>query len=232
MMDHISKISIKNWAEDDKPREKLLHKGPSALSNAELIAILIGSGTPEKSALDIARDLTADNGVLNNIAIVHDVKELAKTKGLGRAKASIIIAALELGRRIASAEPLLRDSITSPEDGVALLMPRLRYEAKEHFLVVLLNSKNKVLKIKQISEGSLNSSVVHPREVFAPAVLHHAAAILTAHNHPSGDPTPSKEDKDLTNTLVQAGKYMGIPVLDHIIIGDARYFSFKEHSYL
>jgi DNA repair protein RadC len=223
---------MKELPPEDRPREKLIKKGAAALTDSELLAILIGSGTPEKSALDIARDLTADNGILNNIAIVHDVKELAKTKGLGRAKASIIIAALELGRRIASAEPLLRDSITSPEDGVALLMPRLRYEAKEHFLVVLLNSKNKVLEIKQISEGSLNSSVVHPREVFAPAVLHHAAAILTAHNHPSGDPTPSKEDKDLTNTLVQAGKYMGIPVLDHIIIGDARYFSFKEHSYL
>ena len=223
---------MKELPPEDRPREKLIKNGAAALTDSELLAILIGSGTPEKSALDIARDLTADNGVLNNIAIVHDVKELAKTKGLGRAKASIIIAALELGRRIASAEPLLRDSITSPEDGVALLMPRLRYEAKEHFLVVLLNSKNNVLEIKQISEGSLNSSVVHPREVFAPAVLHHAAAILTAHNHPSGDPTPSKEDKALTNTLVQAGKYMGIPVLDHIIIGDARYFSFKEHSYL
>ena len=217
---------------DDRPREKLINNGAATLTDSELLAILIGSGTQEKSALDIARDLTADNGILKNIALVHDVKELAKTKGLGRAKAAIIIAALELGRRIAGAEPLSRESITSPEDGVALLMPRLRYESKEHFLVVLLNSKNKVLEIKQISEGSLNSSVVHPREVFAPAVLHHAAAILTAHNHPSGDPTPSKEDKDLTNTLVQAGKYMGIPVLDHIIIGDAKYFSFKEHSYL
>ena len=217
---------------DDRPREKLINNGAAALTDSELLAILIGSGTQEKSALDIARDLTADNGILKNIALVRDVKELAKTKGLGRAKAALIIAALELGRRIAGAEPLVRDSITSPEDGVALLMPRLRYESKEHFLVVLLNSKNKVLDIEQISEGSLNSSVVHPREVFAPAVLHHAAAILTAHNHPSGDPTPSKEDKDLTNTLVQAGKYMGIPVLDHIIIGDAKYFSFKEHSYL
>ena len=217
---------------DDRPREKLINNGAAALTDSELLAILIGSGTQEKSALDIARDLTADNGILKNIALVHDVKELAKTKGLGRAKAALIIAALELGRRIASAEPLVRDSITSPEDGVTLLMPRLRYESKEHFLVVLLNSKNKVLDVEQISEGSLNSSVVHPREVFAPAVLHHAAAILTAHNHPSGDPTPSKEDKDLTNTLVQAGKYMGIPVLDHIIIGDAKYFSFKEHSYL
>ena len=129
---------------DDRPREKLINNGAAALTDSELLAILIGSGTQEKSALDIARDLTADNGILKNIALVHDVKELAKTKGLGRAKAALIIAALELGRRIASAEPLVRDSITSPEDGVALLMPRLRYESKEHFLVVLLNSKNKV----------------------------------------------------------------------------------------
>ena len=223
---------MKELPSDDRPREKLINNGAAALTDSELLAILIGSGPQEKSALDIARDLTADNGILKNIALVHDVKALANTNGLGRATAALIIAALELGRRIASAEPLVRDSITSPEDGVALLMPRLRYESKEHFLVVLLNSKNKVLDVEQISEGSLNSSVVHPREVFAPAVLHHAAAILTAHNHPSGDPTPSKEDKDLTNTLVQAGKYMGIPVLDHIIIGDAKYFSFKEHSYL
>ena len=147
-------------------------------------------------------------------------------------KAVTILAALELGKRIACANPLTRTGITSPEDGAAILMPRLRYETKEHFLVVLLNSKNMVLQVEQISEGSLNSSVVHPREVFAPAVLHHAAAILAAHNHPSGDPTPSKEDRALTATLVEAGKYMGIPVLDHIIIGDASYFSFKEHGYL
>lgn len=216
----------------DRPREKMINNGASVLTDSELLAILIGSGTKEKSALDIARDLTVEGGMLRNLATARDVKELAKMKGLGLAKAATIIAALELGRRVALAEPQSRDSITSPEDGVALLMPRLRYETKEHFLVVLLNSKNKVLQIEQISEGSLNSSVVHPREVFMPAVLHHAAAILAAHNHPSGDPTPSKEDKDLTKTLAEAGKYMGIPVLDHIIIGDASYFSFKEHSYL
>ena len=216
----------------DRPREKMINNGAAVLTDSELLAILIGSGTKEKSALDIARDLTAEGGMLSNLATARDVKELAKMKGLGLAKAATIIAALELGRRVALAEPQSRDSITSPEDGVALLMPRLRYETKEHFLVVLLNSKNKVLQIEQISEGSLNSSVVHPREVFMPAVLHHAAAILAAHNHPSGDPTPSKEDKDLTKTLAEAGKYMGIPVLDHIIIGDASYFSFKEHSYL
>lgn len=223
---------MKELPADDRPREKMLSHGASALSNSELLAILIGSGTKDKSALDIARELTSDAGMLRDLATVHSARELAKTKGLGPVKAVTILAALELGKRIACANPLTRTGITSPEDGAALLMPRLRYETKEHFLVVLLNSKNLVLQVEQISEGSLNSSVVHPREVFAPAVLHHAAAILAAHNHPSGDPTPSKEDRALTATLVEAGKYMGIPVLDHIIIGDASYFSFKEHGYL
>jgi DNA repair protein RadC len=228
----VTTYHIKELPIDDRPREKMLAGGPGALTDSELLAILIGSGTREQSALDIAREMTKDNGLLNNLAVTKNIRELAKTKGLGQAKAATIIAALELGRRVAYAEPLDRYSITTPEEGVALLMPRLRYETKEHFLVVLLNSKNKVLQIEQISEGSLNSSVVHPREVFTPAVLHHAAAILAAHNHPSGDPTPSKEDKALTETLAQAGKYMGIPVLDHLIIGDAAYYSFKEHSYL
>ena len=223
---------MKELPADDRPREKMLSHGASALSNSELLAILIGSGTKDKSALDIARELTSDAGMLRDLATVHSASELAKTKGLGPVKAVTILAALELGKRIACANPLTRTGITSPEDGAAILMPRLRYETKEHFLVVLLNSKNMVLQVEQISEGSLNSSVVHPREVFAPAVLHHAAAILAAHNHPSGDPTPSKEDRALTSTLVEAGKYMGIPVLDHIIIGDASYFSFKEHGYL
>ncbi|MEG1914356.1 MAG: DNA repair protein RadC [Acidaminococcaceae bacterium] len=223
---------MKELPRDERPREKLQLYGAATLSNAELLAILLGSGTKEKSALELARDLTANAGLLRNLALTHSVEELAKTKGIGPAKATTILAALEVGKRIAYAAPLERSEITSPEAGATLLMPRLRYETNEHFLVVLLNSKNKVLQIEQVSEGSLNASVVHPREVFAPAVLHHAAAILVAHNHPSGDPTPSKEDRVLTTTLVEAGQIMGIPLLDHIVIGDAAYFSFKEHAYL
>ena len=223
---------IKELPPEDRPREKLILHGPQVLSTSELLAILIRTGTKEKSALEIARELTANEMKLRNLASVHSVEQLVKTKGLGPAKATTILAALELGKRIACASTLERDGISAPEDGAALLMPRLRYETNEHFIIVLLNAKNKVMLVEQISEGSLNSSVVHPREVFSPAVLCHAAAILVGHNHPSGDPTPSREDRSLTDVLVQTGKIMGIPLLDHIVIGDGTYFSFKEHGYL
>lgn len=228
----MSFAKIKELPLDDRPREKLMAKGVGALTESELLAILIRTGTKEKSALDISRELLADDGLRRSLVRARDVNELAKTKGIGKVKAITIIAALELGRRVSSAEALIQGKITSPEAGVELLMPRLRYESKEYFLVVLLSSKNKVIQLEQISEGSLNSSVVHPREVFAPAILNHAAAILAAHNHPSGDPTPSIEDKNLTETLKRVGEDLGIPLLDHIIIGDGSYFSFKEHKYL
>ncbi len=209
----------------------MLH-GAKVLSPSELLAILIRTGTKNKSALEIARELTANEMKLRDLASFNKVEQLVKTKGLGPAKATTILAALELGKRIAYASTLEREGISSPEEGAALLMPRLRYEINEPFLIVLLNAKNKVMLVEQISEGSLNSSVVHPREVFAPAVLRHAAAILVGHNHPSGDPTPSREDRSLTDALAQTGNIMGIPLLDHIVIGYGTYFSFKEHGYL
>ncbi|MEG1346267.1 MAG: UPF0758 domain-containing protein, partial [Acidaminococcaceae bacterium] len=143
---------MKELPRDERPREKLQLYGAATLSNAELLAILLGSGTKEKSALELARDLTANAGLLRNLALTHSVEELAKTKGIGPAKATTILAALEVGKRIAYAAPLERSEITSPEAGATLLMPRLRYETNEHFLVVLLNSKNKVLQIEQVSE--------------------------------------------------------------------------------
>lgn len=228
----MNSYGMKDLAPDDRPREKMLEHGAEVLSNTELLAILINTGTKEKSALDIARDLTSEEGLLNNLGLKRSPQELAKIKGLGPAKAVKIIAALELGKRAAYANSLAKAGIGSPEDGAMLLMPRLRYENNEHFLAVLLNSKNKVINIEQISEGSLTASVVHPREVFAAAVVNHAAALLVAHNHPSGDPTPSREDRNLTDVLSKAGEIMGIPLLDHLIIGDATYFSFKEHGYI
>ena len=173
---------IKELSLDDRPREKLMQQGAAGLSNSELLAILIRTGTQKRSALRIAEELTASSGLYQNIACVHSVAELAKVKGLGPAKAATILAALELGKRI--------------------------------------------------SEGSVNSSVVHPREVFAPALLYHAAAILVAHNHPSGDPKPSQEDKELTRSLNETGIIMGIPLIDHLVIGDGIFFSFREQGYL
>lgn len=217
---------------DDRPREKLIEHGPDILSNSELLAILIRTGTTQRSALDIARELTDNDGLYYNIAKARSVADLSKIKGLGPAKAATILAAVELGRRVASAEPQKKSRFSSPEACVNFLMPRLRYERHEKFVVMLLDSKNQLIKLQQISEGSLNASVVHPREVFAPAILHQAACVLAAHNHPSGDPAPSREDRQLTNVLKETGMVMGIPLLDHIVIGDGRYFSFRENGYL
>ena len=214
---------------DDRPREKLIEHGPDILSNSELLAILIRTGTPQRSALDIARELTDDDGFYSNIAKARSVADLSKIKGLGPAKAATILAAVELGRRVAGAQPQKKIRFSSPEACVNFLMPRLRYEGNEKFVVMLLDSKNQLIKMHQVSEGSLNASVVHPREVFAPAVLHRAACVLAAHNHPSGDPA---EDRRLTSALKETGIVMGIPLLDHIIIGDGRYYSFRENGYL
>lgn len=217
---------------DDRPREKLIEHGPDILSNSELLAILIRTGTMERSALDIARELTDNGGLYSNIAQARSVADLSKIKGLGPAKAATILAAVELGRRVAGADPQKKVKLSSPEACVSYLMPRMRYEQQEKFLVLLLDSKNQLLKCQQVSEGTLNASVVHPREVFAPAMLHRAACVLAAHNHPSGDPAPSIEDRKLTQALEATGTVMGIPLLDHIIIGDGRYFSFRENGYL
>jgi DNA repair protein RadC len=223
---------IKDLAPEDRPRERMMAYGPQALSTTELMAILIGSGNKEHSALDIARELTVNNKKIKELAMINSVAQLTHIPGLGLAKATLILAALELGKRIMQADSLEQLKISSPTEVAKLLMPRLRYEHNEHFLVVLLNSKNKVMALKQVSEGSLSSSIVHPREVFSPAVEFHAAAILVGHNHPSGDPSPSKDDKVLTEALVETGKILGIPLLDHVIVGDGRYYSFKAEGLL
>ena len=196
---------IKEMLPEERPREKMLALGTQALTPRELLAILIGSGTKGRSALDIAGELVGDLLKDEALARTQDLQELTVVHGLGPSKAAVIMAAL-------------------------LVMSRLRHENQEHFQVILLNSKGRVTAIKEISQGSLNASVVHPREVFAPAVVHHAAALLAVHNHPSGDPTPSQEDRDLTRTLVKAGEILGIPVVDHLVIGDGVYYSFKEHD--
>ena len=217
---------------NDRPREKMAAYGATVLSDAELVAVLLHTGTKEKSALELAKELTLDGGLYKRLASISQLGELMKVKGLGPAKASTILAAIEIGRRLASVKPLERASFTCPQDGADYLMPRLRFLAKEQFVVVLLNSKNRIIGTETISEGSLTGSVVHPREVFQPAILQHAAAIVVAHNHPSGDPSPSMEDREITHTLVEAGKTMGIPVLDHLVIGDGTYYSFQEEGAL
>ena len=224
--------SIKEIPLNDRPREKMAANGAAVLTDAELIAILLRTGTAEKSAIDIASEMTADGGLYKRLAGITRLNELTNIKGLGQAKAATVLAALEIGRRIASAKPLEKIHLSCPQDVADFLMPRLRYAAKEQFVVILLNSKNKVIGTEVVSEGSLSSSIVHPREVYAPAMLHHAAAIMVAHNHPSGDPKPSFEDEEITRMLSRSGKVLGIPMIDHVIIGDGNYYSFLENEAL
>lgn len=222
--------TIKEIPLNDRPREKMAANGAAVLTDAELIAILLRTGTAEKSAIDIASEMTADGGLYRRLAGITRLNELTNIKGLGQAKAATVLAALEIGRRIASAKPIEKIHLSCPQDVADFLMPRLRYAAKEQFVVILLNNKNKVIGTEVVSEGSLSSSIVHPREVFAPAILHHAAAIMVAHNHPSGDPKPSIEDEEVTRQLLRSGKVLGIPMIDHVIIGDGNYYSFLENE--
>ena len=224
--------SIKEIPLNDRPREKMAANGAAVLTDAELIAILLRTGTAEKSAIDIASEMTADGGLYKRLAGITRLNELTNIKGLGQAKAATVLAALEIGRRIASAKPIEKIHLSCPQDVADFLMPRLRYAAKEQFVVILLNGKNKVIGTEVVSEGSLSSSIVHPREVFAPAILHHAAAIMVAHNHPSGDPKPSTEDQEVTRLLARSGMVLGIPMIDHVIIGDGNYYSFLENEAL
>ena len=222
--------TIKEIPLNDRPREKMAANGAAVLTDAELIAILLRTGTAEKSAIDIASEMTADGGLYKRLAGITRLNELTNIKGLGQAKAATDLAALEIGRRIASAKPIEKIHLSCPQDVADFLMPRLRYAAKEQFVVILLNNKNKVIGTEVVSEGSLSSSIVHPREVYAPAILHHAAAIMVAHNHPSGDPKPSIEDEEVTRLLLRSGKVLGIPMIDHVIIGDGNYYSFLENE--
>ncbi len=224
--------TIKEIPLNDRPREKMAANGAAALTDAELIAILLRTGTTEKSAIDIASEMTADGGLYKRLAGITRLNELTNIKGLGQAKAATVLAALEIGRRIASAKPIAKIHLSCPQDVADFLMPRLRYAAREQFVVILLNGKNKVIGTEVVSEGSLSNSIVHPREVYAPALLHHAAAIMVAHNHPSGDPKPSDEDKEITRLLERSGKVLGIPLIDHVIIGDGNYYSFLENEAL
>lgn len=229
-MDKNSKTSIKDWAEDDKPREKLLNKGPAALSNAELIAILIGSGNIEESAVALSKRIM--NEVNDNFAELArlTISDLQKYKGIGEAKAITIAAALELGRRrstsVLNEKPLVKDSKTA----YILFQKELGDLNYENFFVLLLNRANKVLKTVRISDGGITGTVVDQRKVFKVALDNNATSIILGHNHPSGQLTPSTADIDLTRKMKAAGETLDLPVLDHIIVGDGNYYSFADEG--
>ncbi|MEG0050557.1 MAG: DNA repair protein RadC [Terrisporobacter sp.] len=212
---------------EERPREKMISNGASSLSDAELLAILIRSGTRELNAIQLAKLIIEK---ANNIRNLQDItlEELKSIKGIGVTKATQIKAALELGIRISSYKPQ-KYKIKNPWDIYKYYMERLRYQYKEIFKVVLLNTKNEIITDIDISIGTLNSSLVHPREVFREAIRRSSNKIILLHNHPSGNADPSKEDKNVTKRLKECGELVGIEVIDHIIIGDGIYFSFKEN---
>lgn len=220
-------LSLKELPVDQRPREKLWSLGASALSNAELLAIILRTGTKQKSAVRLAEQLLIKFGGLRGLSSVGPA-EMSKVKGMGPAKAVSVAAALALGERLNHLQAAKRPVVRNPQDVAQLVMARLRYATKEHFMLALLNSKNHVLALPTISVGSLNATIVHPREVFREAIAHSAAAVILVHNHPSGDPTPSQDDINLTTKLAAAGKLLDIAVLDHVIIGDGKYVSLKE----
>ena len=222
-------MGVKLWPESERPREKLMKYGVKSLSNAELIALIIRSGTKETSALSLAEEiLTQEQGIssLGNM----EPEEYCRIRGIGVATACTLTAAVELGKRIAAAPKQERVSVDNPQVVSDLFMEQMRMLEKELFQVVHLNTKNEITSIENVSVGDLNSSSAAPREVFHNAIRRSSSAVILVHNHPSGDPEPSHADILLTNRLVEAGKLLGIRVLDHIIIGDGVFVSFQEQE--
>lgn len=220
------RLTVKEMPEDIRPRERLLQKGASALNSSELLAILLRTGNRKETAIDMANRILHHCGSLKELANIS-IEELSSFEGIGLAKSAQIKAAIELGHRIYKEANMAKPKITNPSDVVDLVM-EMQFLDKEHFRVISLSTKNHVIGIDEVSIGSLNSSIVHPREVFKKALEKSAASVILVHNHPSGDPEPSREDIQVTNRLVKAGEIMGIEVLDHIIIGANRYKSLKE----
>lgn len=228
--------TIKDWPEDERPREKLLKKGANSLSDGELLAIILrtGDGTTKQSAMDHARTLLSEFKSLRNLssAGINEIRKTKGIKGIGPAKVATILAAFEIGRRLSKEEFRSGDTFRCSEDVFRHYHSTMRDKKKESFLAILLDSKNKVIKEVDISTGSLTASIVHPRELFNPAIKEFAAAMILIHNHPSGDPTPSREDIELTKRLRDAGELLGIKILDHIIIGDGSHISLAEMGYM
>ena len=227
-MNEIKRLTVKELPLDDRPREKLLMRGAQNLSDAELVAILLRTGKTGKSVLEIARELIQSEGNLAMLA-TKTVDSLQKVSGIGKDKAATLAAAFELSRRILSQSKWFSNQkVTSPQEIADIFIPLLRDDSKERFIVVCLNSSNKIIKHETISIGNLNSSVVHPREIFKVAIDCSSASIILIHNHPSGNPEPSNEDISITKKIVESGKILDIPVFDHLIIAGETYTSFVE----
>lgn len=230
LSDQSSYLRIPQWAEEDRPREKLLLKGKAALSDAELLAILIGSGTKSLTAVDVAKQLLLKvNFNLNELARMH-VSDLEKQKGIGKAKAIVIMSALELGRRRKNSESINRPRITSSGDAFEIIKPDLLDLMHEEFWVIILNRANFVLKKIKISSGGIAGTVADPKLIFRAAIDAYGSSIILVHNHPSGNLKPSQADIQLTKKLKESGNMLEIPVLDHLIFTEKNYFSFADEG--
>jgi DNA repair protein RadC len=224
------KLSIKEWAVEDRPREKMLVKGIRSLSEAELIAILIGSGNLEESAVEVSRRIMASvNNNLNELG-KRTINDLQKFKGIGPAKAITIAAAMELGRRRKESEPDEKPKVVTSADCAAIFRPLLSDLQHEEFWILLLNRNNLVIDKMMVSQGGLSGTVIDVRIILKMALDKLACSIILCHNHPSGNLIPSEADKEITKKIKEAGKHMDIPVLDHLIIGNDSYFSFADEG--
>ncbi len=222
--------TIREWPADERPRERLASLQPAALANRELLAILLGVGSKGRSSIDVAAELlTVYDGSLRRLARA-DPGEITAVRGIGEARAARIVAALELGRRVAGEQGRATLRIRGPRDVFLRLGPKLRDCRQEEFWAIYLNTQNRICLERRLTVGLLNSSLVHPREVFAPAIARAAASVIVVHNHPSGDPEPSAEDFAVTAQLMEAGCLLGIPVRDHVILGDSSYVSLAERG--
>jgi DNA repair protein RadC len=231
-MNYSQTTNIKSWAEEDRPREKLILKGKSTLSNAELIAILIGSGSSNESAVELSKRILASAD--NNLQALskYDLEELKEFKGIGEAKAISILAALELGRRYRTTEALARKRISSSRDAYEAIYSYLADAHYEEFYIILLNRANDILSIHRISEGGTSGTVVDPKKVFKLALSKNASGFILCHNHPSGNMQPSHQDKQLTQKIKKSAELLEIALLDHIIVGNNRYYSFADEVIL
>jgi len=218
---------VKAIAAADRPREKLVRVGADALGDNELVAVVLGSGQRGRSALDLANAVLDDAGGLHRLTRAsHDV--LCRVPGVGAAQAARLLAAVELGRRTLLQPPVDRPQLRSPRDTAGYLLPRFSARPVEHFGLVLLDVRCRVIRTALLSVGTIDATTVHPREVFREATVAGASSVVLFHNHPSGDPAPSPDDVRLTARLVRAGEVMGIDVIDHLILADDRYYSFRE----
>ena len=226
----INKVRIQDIPEEERPRERLIRNGPESLSNAELLGIILRTGSREENVVNLCSRILTEYSI-KQLSLAN-ISRLMQVHGVGKAKAAQISAVFELARRLETFVEEPKRKVCSPKDVYTLMYPKMREQKKEKFITLCLDTKNQILREEVVSVGSLNASIVHPREVFKSALMESSASVIMVHNHPSGDPSPSREDIMVTEKMVEGGKILGIDVLDHIIIGEGRYVSLKDEGFV